>query len=319
MNLENQIKAEEVPWINKLKQAIPVPLSNLDPMYIISGTESLVNFAQNKFPQTTLPNKFVSALYDTNKEADLTYPLTKELAFDIFEGQFSKSFVDSAREAASIMPNTIYARYYGLDYKKLRDKLRLDSDFDHSKYKDLGLCLMNECSVNVPKEGGHTARNACILENQQIITTHNLASNMINLGLQKKTEDKGGQMAVDCAKSIVADVRSLQNIQQGIDMNNLSYKVKLHKIMAIAKAWRQMLFYLSFSKRNRDQELIEILRQIPEKIVPENKKAPATQAINELEHLLSVADDPESTENKKKFTPKNPILGSTLDGSKFPF
>jgi hypothetical protein len=65
--------------------------------------------------------------------------------------------------------------------------------------------------------------------------------------------------------------------------------------------------------------LIEILRQIPEKIVPENKKAPATQAINELEHLLSVADDPESTENKKKFTPNNPILGSTLDGSKFPF
>ena len=82
----------------------------------------------------------------------------EELAADIFEGRFSPKFKRAAQLAATLLEDTEYVTRFQLD------PAALDGDFDE-------LCFARAGTMP-----GDVPENRRIIEQAQILTTHNLAT-----------------------------------------------------------------------------------------------------------------------------------------------
>ena len=118
----------------------------------------LGELALDAFPATPLPNPLIAELDTLAREAQLGLPFTEELAADIFMGRFSPKFAKAARLAGELLEGTPYAERYAIDYAAL------DGDFDE-------LCI-----ARAGTRPGDVPENRRIIEQAQILTTHNLAT-----------------------------------------------------------------------------------------------------------------------------------------------
>src|SRR5262249_47692463 len=138
------------------------------------------------------------------KGADLDIPLVDEVAADIFMGEFSGKFLDSAKRAARLLNGTLYATYYGIDYEEVtkipelketpvRRWWGLTSKARADRFVEL-------CSTRagVPLGTWDPATNGMIIEQQQILTTQNLASLFSGLKLADALGDQLNEMAREC-------------------------------------------------------------------------------------------------------------------------
>ena len=241
LNLQKQVQLEELPWV-----------APMDAMRVKGGEaaaiarkalEDIVLLTLTCFPQTAIPNKLLQELRALAKTANLKLPLVEELAVDIFEGDFSEKFVEAARRAAAMLGNTIYATYYAIDthHSLLRQPAQGVIDtivrVMRPAAPDKGFLSLCEARAGVKSGGYSTVVNGMLIEQQQILTTQNLAVLVDGLALQAEIETAAPSLARTCFAWIS---RELQ-LERG------DRHARLIARKNSAYAWRQMIFFLALA------------------------------------------------------------------------
>ncbi|MFH8802371.1 hypothetical protein ACH4F6_22635 [Streptomyces sp. NPDC017936] len=239
LHLERQVRVEELPWVRAVARRR-------------SGTEAgevsaralrqLGELAVQAFPGTILPNPLVRELSVLARQADLGAPLVEELAADIFTGAFTPKFLVAARVAAELLGGgSLYERYYAIDYRALRNLAIAEAGEAQTRTirprtspAFAKLCA-ERAGSGTSRRGwgfGSVAANGTVIEQAQILTTHNLATLVHRVGIAPAT---GWE---DLARRSFGTVCRLTARVQGNPR-------PLSTIKDTAYAWRQMLFHLS--------------------------------------------------------------------------
>ena len=164
LNLEHQVTVDELPWVHAVA---PWRGGNE------GAREAFVRLGElalDAFPATPLPNPLIAELDTLAREAGLDLPFTEELAADIFMGRFSPKFARAAKLAGELLAGTRVRRALRARRRHPRRRLRraLHRPRRHAR------------------RGGVRA-NRLIIEQAQILTTHNLAT-LISAGVQVDAE-----------------------------------------------------------------------------------------------------------------------------------
>ncbi|MFI2607564.1 hypothetical protein [Kitasatospora sp. NPDC018619] len=217
LNLASQLRVEELPWV----RAVAAHRTDEDGRGpALTALRRLGELAVQSFPGTLLPNPLVRELGVLARQSGIEVPLVEELAADIFVGRFTPKFLAAAGIAADLLGGTLYERYYGIDYAALRE---LDGADAFAR-----LCT-RRADVGA---GWSVAANGKVIEQAQILTTHNLATLVARVGIGPRP---GWE---DLARRAFTTVcRTTARIQGN--------PRPLATIKDAAYAWRQMVFHLS--------------------------------------------------------------------------
>lgn len=242
LNLETQVQIEELPWVKAIEQFRSDSLST---QHLTEQTlKEITALTLTSFPHAILPNKLLQELRALVKSAKLDLPLVDELAADIFMGSFSGKFVASARKAGEVLNGTLYAKYYEIEFEEIlkipgQKKKRRWMWRDNSETTDE---FANICASRsgVSLGSWDTAANGMIIEQQQILTTQNLAALYLELGLSDDLQDQLLEMAK----------QSFQWICERQQMKIDEWHARMIMVKNTAYAWRQMLFFLAVSEES---------------------------------------------------------------------
>ncbi len=215
LNLQSQVKLEELPWAAALLGRRDS--SRNGKTIARDALTELARLSLTHFPHVIFPNTLIEEMDSLAKTADLDIPFTSEIAADIFMGSFAPRFAKAADISLAYYANTLYGRYYDLPTPEHGVSL--------SKLcaRRTGRSRLNNWSV---------AANGMMLEQQQIITSHNLAQLFKTLDL---SDLSFAQMATDCFDWICK--------RQQIPLHD--WRAKLQMTKNTAYAWRQMIAFLS--------------------------------------------------------------------------
>jgi hypothetical protein len=245
-NLESQVKLGELPWVKAIEGE---RRAGGEREACRRALDQVVRLALKTFPEAILPNKLLQEIRFLSAGAGLALPIVDELAADIFMGEFSEKFLRAAQMAAGALDGTLYARYYDLPVDRLR---RID-DVSKSRHgAPISRAFAELCHERAgePVAGGRSwspARNGKIIEQAQILTTHNLAVLFQALDLGETLRERLNDLAGRCFASICA---------------RLQYRIAdrgaaLTTVKNCAYAWRQMVFLLSFVPRDVERQFLD--------------------------------------------------------------
>ena len=152
------------------------------------------NWLSTDFRQRSSRNPLIRELDALARESRLNVPFVEELAADIFMGTFSAKFLAAAQLAGQLLRGSLYERYYDIDYEQLRlmapDRPQKGSNARTSS-TFAALCH----SRSEAPSGWSVAANGMVIEQAQILTTHNLASLAGPIGLRHHFERKSDTLA----------------------------------------------------------------------------------------------------------------------------
>jgi hypothetical protein len=226
LDLQHQVRLTELPWVRAVQLYRQV---GDDTRHEADATvRRLGELALDGFPGTLLPNPLVRELAALAREAGQDLPWVEELAADIFMGRFSAKFPRAARLAGELLQGGLYARYYDIDYAALPEP-------EGRKERDAGDAAFDAlCRTRAGVSRGRfsVAANGMVIEQAQILTTHNLATLVHAVGV---TPVDGWPTLARRSFTIVA------RLAGRIDHNPRP----LSMIKDVAYAWRHLVFYLS--------------------------------------------------------------------------
>jgi hypothetical protein len=234
LDLQHQVRLNELPWVQALG-----PYREASPDSHREARQTLRRLGElalDGFPATLLPNPLVRELAALGREAGEDLPWVEELAADIFMGRFSVKYLRAAHLAGQLLTGSLYARYYDIDYPSLPppgETARQRQDAAASSKVFDTLCQRR--ARNADGGGGGAswvAANGTVIEQAQILTTHNLATLVDAL----EVTPPDGWTAL--AQRTFATVLRLAG---RLDHNPRP----LSTIKDMAYAWRHMIFYLS--------------------------------------------------------------------------
>jgi hypothetical protein len=259
LNLEHQVRIEELPWVRVLEPFRETTPDTADRARRTLREAALLTLTS--FPQTILPNPMVREMSALAKQADLAIPFVEEVAADIFMGTFTVKWREAAALAASVMAGTPYARYYDLPEAATwtsRPPQRPRRGLVRRGGKPTAEDFAAACSVRAREaatgDGSRVARNGAIIEQSQILTTHNLAPLVEGLELH----DEIAGRAIDLACAAFAWI---------VDEQNTDYRTagaKLQMVKNTAYAWRQAIFFLSLAPPSDQAAAVHALRALAE-------------------------------------------------------
>jgi hypothetical protein len=231
LNLEHQVRLEELPWVRAV-----APLRSPDAVRGQAGADlvRLGELAFAGFPGTILPNPLIRELSALARAAEVGVPFVEELAADIFMGRFSPKFSAAADLAAELLAGTIYQRYYDINSCR-------QADLDPADAKALlfgELCIRRAGGLS----GGSVAENGRVIEQSQILTTHNLAT-LVRVGV---APPEGWQSLT--RRAIQTTVRLVEQVSGN--------PRPLATVKDAAYAWRQAVFFLSLCAPAEQDALI---------------------------------------------------------------
>ncbi|MBT2442479.1 hypothetical protein J7E93_20680 [Streptomyces sp. ISL-36] len=232
LNLERQVRVEELPWV----RAVTAFRADRDGgQAALDALRELGEIAVRSFPGTILPNPLVRELAVLARQADLGAPLVEELAADIFMGTFSPKFLTAARVAAELLSGTLYERYYGIDYPAVRDLAVVETSRNvlrsHDARTSPGFATL--CARRAGDPGTWSvAGNGKVIEQAQILTTHNLATLVHRVHIAPGPG--WDELALRCFRTVCRLTARLEG-----------HPRPLATVKDAAYAWRQMLFHLS--------------------------------------------------------------------------
>lgn len=253
LNLEHQVQIEELPWVKAIAQFRAQSQTARR-----SAKQTLAQTAQltlTSFPQTILPNPMVRELSALAKAAEVEIPFVEEVAADIFMGTFTTKWRAAARFAAEFLHESLYARYYDLPTAStwtplpasdggLLDKAR--TRWGTRTADDFARICGERSTEAVTGDGSFVARNGAIIEQSQILTTHNLAPLVHELGLSDELSSRAPQLASDTFGWIVRQQTQLRP----------NWRSRLQMTKNTAYAWRQALFFLSLTETATQRQVI---------------------------------------------------------------
>lgn len=239
-NLQHQVKFEELPWV----KAIDAYRTSDDSVRAEARQmlTRVVTLTISAFPQQILPNKLLREIRALAESAGLTIPIVDEVAADIFMGTFSEKYLRAAQRAAGMLQGSLYERYYGLPYAKV---LQID-DVRPSRYGRTPTSpafdrLCHDLAGAAELDGRRSvARNGMIIEQEQILTTHNLAVLFAALDLGEILGPQLDELASRCFRWICAGLQ-----------RSGGWKSRLRTVKNCAYAWRQMVFFLALLPAER--------------------------------------------------------------------
>lgn len=161
-------------------------------------------------------------------------------------GAFSANFLRAGQAAGRLLQGTLYERYYGVPYSRV---LALD-DVEKKSYgapvSEGFLAICRELAGAAEGDARWSpAANGKIIEQAQIVTSHNLASVFETFGLAGKLplpELARGTFEWICA-------RHTQRVAV--------WRAELQRIKNTAYAWRQLVFYLSLAGDEAQRSFID--------------------------------------------------------------
>jgi len=286
LNLAHQVQIEELPWVKSVE---PFRVTSADAKSRARDTlRDTTVLALTSFPQTILPNPLVREMAALAQQADIHVPFVEEVAADIFMGTFTMKWREAASVAASIMAGSLYARYYDLpdattwvDTESGRGVVRrVVSRWGKPTAEAFARVCEARAREAASGDGSFVARNGTIIEQAQILTTHNLAALVDRLGLH----DVIGRRSLDLAATTFDWVVREQNVRRD------SWHAQLQAVKNTAYAWRQAVFFLSFTTDHGRDEALARLR-------------------------ASVADQPQ--EWQQRFEPAVGGLEAVVEGARF--
>jgi hypothetical protein len=237
LDLAKQVQIAELPWI----AAIDTRGSHTSDA-ASTARQTLVEAATltlATFPSSILPNRLLREFDALAKAAQVDLPLTEEVAADIFMGRFSPKFAAAARIAADLLDGTLYASYYGIDWHAVRNAAERMPRTKSGEADAFGsLCASR---AGVPPGRHWPATNGMIIEQQQILTTHNLAALFTRLDLTTILDDRLDAMAFEC----------FRHLCERLQLHMPDKHAQLTTIKNCAYAGRQMLFFASMLPAER--------------------------------------------------------------------
>ncbi|MYS87608.1 hypothetical protein [Embleya scabrispora] len=174
LNLEHQVRIEELPWVEAVSgyhEAGTEPRENARTVLAHLG-----ELALDGFPATILPNPLISQLSALSGNARLRVPWVEELAADIFMGRFSRKYLAAAVLAGRLLEGSLYERYFDIDYAAIGASV--GGEVDWRTYDEAPVARFGElCRARGGAGSGWSpAANGTVIEQSQILTTHNLAA-----------------------------------------------------------------------------------------------------------------------------------------------
>ncbi len=242
LNLEHQVQLEELPWVSALGGLRSKTLAS--EKQARQTLEQVTELSLSAFPHTILPNPLVREMSALAKQAGLDLPLVEEVAADIFMGTFTKKWETAAVVASRVLEGSVYARYYDLPPPAAYQN---EPDVPPTRKKPRGgkqvsagfaaLCTHRAKEVGADRASG-VASNGAVLEQSQILTTHNLAALTMELGLVPKIGDWAPSLCRQIFRWIFQRHRQPKK----------DFKAELQMLKNTAYAWRQAIFFMSFSE-----------------------------------------------------------------------
>lgn len=246
LDLEHQVGFEELPWIAALA---PLRRDSLDVRAQARQTlEEATVLALTGFPGTILPNPLVREMTALAIRAGLKIAFVEEIAADIFMGTFTAKWAEAAAVAADALAGTVYAHYYDLPPARAY----LPEDDDRAIRRVVAKMIKGRfaapsagtfatlCSRRAREAGtgagSQVAANGALLEQSQILTTHNLAGLVAGLELDARVRVLAPSLA---ARAFAEAVRRQAQCPPG-------FRSQLQAVKNAAYAWRQAIFFLSF-------------------------------------------------------------------------
>lgn len=234
-NLDHQTGVGDLPWVQAVARHRDAGTA-AEPAR--QALNRLATLAVTGFPATILPNPMLKELSTLARAAGLEVPFTSELAADIFVGAFSAKFLGAAQLAAGLLGGTLYERYYGIDYRavlKINDVVASPRAPAATSGAFAALCRARS---GVHTSGYSVAANGMVIEQAQILTTHNLAALVSKAGVHPAA----GWPAL--ARQAFA---TMCGILARLDSGNAR---PLSTIKDAAYAWRQTLFFLALASQD---------------------------------------------------------------------
>ncbi|WP_286074990.1 hypothetical protein [Stenotrophomonas sp. 59] len=231
LNLQSQVRMAELPWAAGLEserqRGTPAARRML---------ADIVALALRHYPETPLPNPLLRQLRSLADSAGADLPLVEELAADIFMGAFAPGFAAAARHAGRFTAGSLYARYYGIDSMLLErlgePRPRTGRQSQHRVDDLAGLCLAR--ADLAPGQAGPAA-NGAVIEQVQILTTHNLAVLFDRFQLDAVLAEELPDMIQRGFSAVCTDLQQVAP----------HWHAWLTARKRGAYAWRQMVFFLS--------------------------------------------------------------------------
>ncbi|WIB75840.1 hypothetical protein DEJ28_09025 [Curtobacterium sp. MCPF17_002] len=214
LNYQKQVDVSALPWFTALEGCG----TRTGRAPSAEQAAHLTELALQHFPGTVLPNSFLRVLAELYKQADLPIPVTYELAADIFMGGFSAAFVEAGRIAGEYVETGLYGRYYSLgETPKTQDQ------FNDEAHRRAGVTAFTRW--------GSVAVAGSIIEQGQVLTTHNLAA-VVHAG---STIDWEAAAIAAWRRTVLPELYAAQQPRSLRHRKNAAY------------AWRQILFYLTIA------------------------------------------------------------------------
>lgn len=261
-DLTGQVRVDELPWVRAVA-GHRVGEDGRAPAR--TALRRLGELAVQAFPGTLLPNALVRELGVLARQAELDAPFVEELAADIFTGTFTPKYLAAARAAADLLGGTLYERYYAIDYAAVHDLATAEAGKADKAGKAGKAGRANKapargrrprsspgftelCAQRAEVSGGWSiASNGKIIEQAQILTTHNLATLVIRVGISP--EPGWDDLAW---RSFTTVCRATARIHDNLR--------PLSTIKDAAYAWRQLVFHLSLCEPAAQARVIAGLR-----------------------------------------------------------
>ncbi|MET9555326.1 hypothetical protein [Streptomyces sp. NPDC006645] len=240
LNLGRQVRVAELPWVRAVEDfADTAGRESLEQAR--TALRRLGELTVQTFPGTLVPNALVREFGVLERQAGLGAPFVEELASDIFMGTFTPKYLTAARIAAELLGGTLYERYYGIDYAAVRNLAisevseALSPRHARSRGGRRSPGFAKLCAERAGESltgAWSAAANGKIIEQAQILTTHNLATLVRRVGIVP--EPGWEDLALRCFTTVCAVTARVHGNPR-----------PLTAIKDAAYAWRQMIFYLS--------------------------------------------------------------------------
>ncbi|UUU27324.1 hypothetical protein [Streptomyces sp. DSM 40750] len=247
LDLERQVRIEELPWVRAVSGQRSAVLGKSDGEGTLTVLRQLGELAVQAFPGTILPNPLVRELGVLERQCDLDAPLVEELAADIFMGTFSPKFLKAARIAGELLGGTLYERYYGIDYAAIRDLAISEAGTaltrSYGTLASPGFARLCAERAGTTSGSWSVAANGTVIEQAQILTTHNLATLVHPMGIVPRPG--WADLARRCFVTVCRLTARVHHNPR-----------PLGTIKDAAYAWRQMVFHLSLCPTEEQRQVI---------------------------------------------------------------
>ncbi|NEA51704.1 hypothetical protein G3I35_36920, partial [Streptomyces sp. SID10815] len=252
LNLERQVRVEELPWVRAVSGQRSAAAGEPDDEGALAVLRQLGELAVRAFPGTILPNPLVREFGVLERQGDLGAPFVEELAADIFMGTFSPKFLKAARIAGELLRGSLYERYYGVDYAAIRNLAIVEGGTAltraHGARTSPGFARLCAERAGTRPRSWSVAANGTVIEQAQILTTHNLATLVHRVGVAPRPG--WADLARRCFVTVCRLTARVQHDPR-----------PLGTIKDAAYAWRQMVFHLSLCPPQEQRRVVAGLAQ----------------------------------------------------------